>query len=349
MQGWRKIISTEEKVAYLNALLKVGFDTLDFGSFVSPKAIPQMADTDQVVVQLDDSPTKLLAIVANQRGAESAVRHAPIRYLGYPFSVSETFQQRNTNAGIEASVLRVEEIQNLCLKTGRELVVYISMGFGNPYGDLYSEEIVFEWVNRLVGMDINIISLADTVGLATAEQVFRMTAYLVESLPGVEVGVHLHAGPDNWREKLDAAFRAGCRRFDGALGGSAVVQWRVMNWWEIWTRTVWSNSSKKKGCIPASMLKRWKKRTPFRVKYLPDGFCCSHRDSQAAGPGCVPRSCNAGWVLFYRAYRSLAAGTQVLRFAESEWDPLRSCQRLRYTRGLYRRKTQPGKRALPVE
>lgn len=219
MQGWKRIIPTEEKIAYLNALLKVGFHTLDFGSFVSPKAIPQMADTGEVAGKLELSTTKLLAIVANPRGAEAALAFDSISYLGYPFSVSETFQQRNTNAGIEASLGRVEEIQNLCLQKNRELVVYISMGFGNPYGDPYSEEIVFEWVNRLVGMDINIISLADTVGLATPEQVYRMSSYLAESLPGVELGVHLHAGPDNWRDKLDAACRAGCRRFDGALGG----------------------------------------------------------------------------------------------------------------------------------
>lgn len=221
MQGWKKIIPTAKKVEYLNALLEVGFDTLDFGSFVSPKAIPQMADTSQVVKDLDmrTTQTKLLAIVANQRGAEEAIVFDQISYLGFPFSVSETFQVRNTNAGIEASLERVEEIQNLCVKSGKQLVVYISMGFGNPYGDPYSEEIVFEWVNRIVAMDINIISLADTVGLATPVQVYGMTEYLVDALPGTEIGVHLHAGPDNWEEKLQAAVNAGCRRFDGALKG----------------------------------------------------------------------------------------------------------------------------------
>ena len=221
MQGWKKFIPTEMKVEYINSLLKVGFDTIDFGSFVSPKAIPQMADTAEVLKQLDLSAgsSALLAIVANKRGAEDALAFDSIGFLGYPFSVSETFQQRNTNASIEDSMVRVEEIQNLCVKSGKKLVVYISMGFGNPYGDLYSEELVFEWVNRLVGMDISIISLADTVGLASPEQVYRMTEFLVDALPGTEIGVHLHARPDNWSEKLDAAMKAGCLRFDGALRG----------------------------------------------------------------------------------------------------------------------------------
>lgn len=221
MQGWKNIIPTQTKISYINSLLKVGFDTIDFGSFVSPKAIPQMADTADVLKGLDlsGSRSKLLAIVANPRGAEEACVFEQIRYLGFPFSVSETFQQRNTNSSIGQSLERVEEIQNLCLKTGKELVVYISMGFGNPYGDPYDEDVVFEWVNKLVSLDIKTISLADTVGLATPGQVYDMTSYLVESLPGVEVGVHLHSRPDNREEKLDAAVRAGCRRFDGALKG----------------------------------------------------------------------------------------------------------------------------------
>jgi len=221
MQGWKRFIPTEKKIDYINSLLKVGFDTIDFGSFVSPKAIPQMADTKDVIskLQIANYKTKLLAIVANTRGAEEAKAYDQINYLGFPFSVSETFQQRNTNSSIEQSLGRVEEIQNLCVKSGKQLVIYISMGFGNPYGDPYDEEIVFEWVNRLVGMDIGIISLADTVGLATAEQVFDMTSYLVESLPGIETGVHLHSTSVNWREKLGAAVKAGCNRFDGALKG----------------------------------------------------------------------------------------------------------------------------------
>ena len=221
MQGWKTIIPTDKKIAYINSLLKVGFDTIDFGSFVSPKAIPQMADTAEVVqgLQLDNSTSKLLSIVANLRGAEQATLYDQVTYLGYPFSVSETFQQRNTNASIEQSLETVEDINNLCVKTGKQLVVYISMGFGNIYGDPYDEEIVFEWVNKLVARDISIISVADTIGIATAEQVHDVMSYLVESLPGIELGVHLHSTPENWRDKLEAAVKAGCNRFDGALKG----------------------------------------------------------------------------------------------------------------------------------
>ncbi len=221
MQGWKPFIPTERKIEYINSLLQVGFHTIDFGSFVSPKAIPQMADTAEVVKKLDlgEGTTKLLAIVANMRGAEDASVFDEITYLGFPFSVSETFQQRNTNSSISESLSRVEDMQNLCIKTGKQLVVYMSMGFGNPYGDPYDEEIVFEWVNQLVAMDIGIISLADTVGVATAEQVYDMTSYLVESLPGTEIGVHLHSTPNNWKEKLSAAVKAGCKRYDGALKG----------------------------------------------------------------------------------------------------------------------------------
>jgi hydroxymethylglutaryl-CoA lyase len=221
MQGWKTIIPTRQKIAYINSLLRVGFDTIDFGSFVSAKAIPQMADTKEVIEGLDltGSRSKLLAIIANLRGAEEAVVFDQISYLGFPFSVSETFQQRNTNSSIEQSLKRVEDIQDLCLKTGKKLVVYISMGFGNPYGDPWSEEIVFEWVHRMVGMDVDIISLADTVGVASPEQVYDMTSYLVESLPGIEIGVHLHATPLNREMKLEAALKAGCKRFDGALKG----------------------------------------------------------------------------------------------------------------------------------
>lgn len=221
MQGWKNFIPTEKKIQYINSLLKVGFDTIDFGSFVSPKAIPQMADTRNVISNLEirNTNTRLLAIIANRRGAEEASVYEPISYLGFPFSVSETFQQRNTNSSIAESLKRVEEIQNICIKTGKKLVVYISMGFGNPYGDLYDEEIVFNWVEKLVELDIEIISLADTVGIATPEQVYDMTSYLVEALPGTEIGVHLHSTAINWREKLEAAVKAGCKRFDGALKG----------------------------------------------------------------------------------------------------------------------------------
>jgi hydroxymethylglutaryl-CoA lyase len=179
MQGWPHFIPTQKKIEYINALLKVGFDTIDFGSFVSPKAIPQMADTKDVIrnLELGIGNTKLLAIVANEKGAEDAVVFDEITYLGFPFSVSQTFQKRNTNSTIEESLKRLEAIQNLCFINNKELVVYISMGFGNPYGDIYNEAIVFEWVNKLVAIGIKIISLADTVGLATAEQVNSVTKY----------------------------------------------------------------------------------------------------------------------------------------------------------------------------
>ena len=221
MQGWPHFIPTQKKIEYINTLLKVGYDTIDFGSFVSPKAIPQMADTKEVIrnLELGIEGTKLLAIIANERGAQDAVVFEEINYLGFPFSVSETFQKRNTNSSIAESLVRVEEIQNLCVKNRKELVVYISMGFGNPYGDVYNEEIVFDWVNKLVDMDIKIISLADTVGLASKEQVYSITKYLIDLLPETEIGVHLHSTPTNWKEKIDAALQAGCKRFDGALKG----------------------------------------------------------------------------------------------------------------------------------
>jgi hydroxymethylglutaryl-CoA lyase len=221
MQGWKEFIPTEKKIAYLGKLIDVGFDTIDAASFVSPKAIPQMADSAEVIEALEQkgSSSSILTIVANERGAEQACGFSAVRYLGFPFSVSETFQQKNTNAGIEESLTRVENIQKLCLASGKMLVVYISMGFGNPYGDPYNEEIVFEWVNKLVGLDIGVISLADTVGIATPGQVFDMTSHLVELLPGTEIGVHLHSTPNNLEEKLEAAVKAGCRRFDGAING----------------------------------------------------------------------------------------------------------------------------------
>jgi len=221
MQGLKNFIPTEKKIEYINSLLKVGFDTIDFGSFVSARAIPQMADTREVVRSLESgvNNSKLLAIVANLRGAEEASAFDQITYLGFPFSVSETFQQRNTNSSIEESLKRVEEIQNLCINKNKKLVIYISMAFGNPYGDLYDEDIVFNWVEKLVEMDIDIISLADTVGVSTPEQVYDMTSYLAESLPATEIGVHLHSTFENWQQKLDAAAKAGCNRFDGALKG----------------------------------------------------------------------------------------------------------------------------------
>ena len=221
MQGWKNFIPTDKKIEYINSLLKVGFDTIDFGSFVSAKAIPQMADTKEVIgnLNLGISETKLLAMVANLRGAEDASVFDQITYLGFPFSVSETFQQRNTNSSIEESLKRVEEIQSLCINKNKKLVIYISMAFGNPYNDLYDEDIVFNWVEKLVELDIEIISLADTVGVASPGQVYDMTSYLVESLPSTEIGVHLHSTSENWNQKLEAAVKAGCKRFDGALKG----------------------------------------------------------------------------------------------------------------------------------
>lgn len=180
-----------------------------------------MADTREVLQGLDltGSASKLLAIIANVRGAEEAAAYEQISYLGFPFSVSETFQLRNTNSTIEDSLKRVEEIQKICVQNNKQLVIYISMGFGNPYGDAYSEEIVFSWVDKITALGVKIISLADTVGLATPDQVFSITNYLVQQLPQHEIGVHLHSAPHNWKAKIDAALRAGCRRFDGALKG----------------------------------------------------------------------------------------------------------------------------------
>ena len=220
MQGWKSFIPTEKKIAYLRSLLNVGFDTLDCGSFVSPKAIPQMADTKQVISQLSpDGKTKLLVIVANVRGAEEAVKFDNITYLGFPFSISATFQMRNTNSTIEESVQRVEEIQNLCIKNNKELVIYLSMGFGNPYGDEYEEETLLDWADEMVKRNINIISLADTVGLATPDQVDFALSTLIPTYPQATFGVHLHSTGENWKEKLEAAVNAGCKRFDGALKG----------------------------------------------------------------------------------------------------------------------------------
>ena len=219
MQGWHRQISTEEKVNYLNALLQVGFDTIDFGSFVSPKAIPQMADTALLIPQLKPSKSKLLAIVANQRGAEEAVVFDEIDYLGYPFSISETFQVRNTNKTIKDSMELVDSLQELCIKNSKQLVVYISMGFGNPYGDPYNETIALQWVDELVKMDIHTISLADTVGVATPDVITRLFATLIPAYPNVEFGAHFHSAPHNWEEKVAAAYEQGCRRFDSAIKG----------------------------------------------------------------------------------------------------------------------------------
>jgi len=220
MQGWNHSIPTSMKVKYLNALLRVGFHTLDFGSFVSPKAIPQMADTKEVIPQLQlDGQTKLLAIIANQRGAEEAVVYDEISYLGFPFSLSPTFQQRNTNSSMEESMDRIKSIQELCLKNKKELVVYLSMGFGNPYGDVYNDDILLHWTDVMVNEGIGIISLADTVGLASPEQIRFALTTLIPQYPETVIGVHLHSTALNWEAKLVAAYEAGCKRFDGAMKG----------------------------------------------------------------------------------------------------------------------------------
>lgn len=219
MQGWKKFISTEKKIEYLNKLLQVGFHTLDCASFVSAKAIPQMADSKEVLIGLQQSETKLLVIVANKRGADEAVVFDNISYLGFPFSVSPTFQMRNTNSNIEESFVRVEKIQNVCAKSKKELVVYLSMGFGNPYGDDYNEEILLRWTDKIIGLGISTISLADTVGVATPSQISFALNTLIPQYPNVEIGVHLHSTAANWQNKLEAAVDAGCKRFDGALKG----------------------------------------------------------------------------------------------------------------------------------
>lgn len=221
MQGWKNFIPTENKISYINQLLKVGFDTIDFGSFVSHKAIPQMADTKEVISQLsmNDTKTKLLAIIANVRGAEEAAQYDAITYLGFPFSISPTFQMRNTNSTIEHSLNSVVEIKNICDKNKKEPVIYISMAFGNPYGDEYNEDLVLEWITKLAGEGIQIISLADTIGIAQTQQVASLTQKVIDTFPEIEIGVHLHSTQTKWKDKIDAALRQGCLRFDGSLKG----------------------------------------------------------------------------------------------------------------------------------
>lgn len=221
MQGLDKIVPTELKIQYLNSLLKVGFDTIDFGSFVSPKAVPQMHDTIDVVRKLNlyDSDSALLAIVANLRGAEQAIFFDEIDYVGFPFSVSETFQQRNANSSIEQSLIRVEEINNLCLQNNRELIVYLSMAFGNPYGDPWDEEIVAHWSEKLGDIGVHTIALSDTVGVSTPETINRIFSTVMPEFSFIEFGAHLHSNPLNSKEKIIAAYNAGCRRFDSAIMG----------------------------------------------------------------------------------------------------------------------------------
>lgn len=221
MQGVEDFIDTELKIEYINKILAVGFDTVDFGSFVSPKAIPQMKDTETVLDELDltISNTSLLAIIANARGAEKAMKYEEIEYLGYPFSVSETFQRRNTNSSIEESLQIVENIQSLTYRKNKELVVYLSMAFGNPYDDEYSPEIVAEWFEKMAQLGVEKINLSDTIGSATPELITDLFNTLIPAFPNVEIGAHFHTTPDTWEEKVDAAYKAGCQRFDGAIKG----------------------------------------------------------------------------------------------------------------------------------
>ena len=222
MQGIKsRFIPTHTKVQYINSLLRVGFDTVDFGSFVSPKAIPQMRDTADVLSQLDISKTrsKLLAIVANVRGASEASQYKQIDYLGYPFSVSENFQMRNTHKTIVQSVATLQEILVIAQKTGKQVVAYLSMGFGNPYGDPWNVDVVAKWVEKLANMGVKILSLSDTIGSSTPEVIDYLFSNLIPLYSEIEFGAHLHTTPYSWHEKVDAAFKAGCRRFDGAIKG----------------------------------------------------------------------------------------------------------------------------------
>lgn len=221
MQGIKMFIPTEKKVQYIQSLLRVGFDTIDFGSFVSPKAIPQMQDTAEVLSQLDLSKTKskLLAIIANTRGAEQAAEHKEIQYLGFPFSISENFQMRNTHKTIAESIVTLEEILNVAAKSNKEVVAYLSMGFGNPYGDPWNVDIVADWTERLANMGVKILSLSDTVGSSTPEVIDYLFSNLIPAYSNIEFGAHLHTTPDSWFEKIDAAYKAGCYRYDGAIKG----------------------------------------------------------------------------------------------------------------------------------
>ncbi len=221
MQGLHDFIPTEVKTAYINSLLKCNFDTIDFGSFVSPQAIPQLKDTAEVLKNLEiNNSTKLLAIIANERGAQDACNFEEINYLGFPFSISESFQQRNTNSSISESLKRVEAIQNLSKNNNKELVVYLSMGFGNPYGDEWNSDIVIKWCELLYSkFDVKIQALSDTIGIANPDSIDYLFRALIPSLPNVEFGAHLHTVPEKAKIILETAYNAGCRRFDGAIKG----------------------------------------------------------------------------------------------------------------------------------
>ncbi len=219
MQGIKDFIPTTKKVAYLNSLLKVGFDTLDFGSFVSPMAIPQMRDTANVLSQLNDSNTSLLAIVANQRGADEACSFERINFIGYPFSISEIFQQRNTNKSVDQSLTLVEELQIKCERYNKSLIVYLSMAFGNPYLEYWHEDIVAKWGEKLSNLGVKTIALSDTVGVSNPNNIKPLFSLLTQEYPHIEWGAHFHTHLESWREKIETAFNSGCRRFDGAIKG----------------------------------------------------------------------------------------------------------------------------------
>ncbi len=221
MQGIKAFIPTQTKITYIQSLLRVGFDTIDVGSFVSAKAIPQMQDTAEVLANLDLSQTtsKLLAIIANTQGAEAAAKQEAIRYLGYPFSISENFQMRNTHKTIAESLVTLEEILNIAYRSNKDVVAYLSMGFGNPYGDPWNVEIVGEWTEKLATLGVKILSLSDTIGSSTSQVIDYLFSNLIPKYPGIEFGAHLHTTPDKWFEKIDAAYKAGCRRYDGAIQG----------------------------------------------------------------------------------------------------------------------------------
>ena len=221
MQGLKEFIPTEKKIGYLNQLLKVGFYTLDFGSFVSPKAIPQLRDTAEVVegLNMDNTRTKLLSIIVNERGAIDASSFDEITYLGYPFSISNTFQLKNTNTNLEDSIKKIGDIKNIAVTKNKKLVVYIAMGFGNPYLDEWNISIVYRWVEKLKSMGIKTIIFSDTVGISTKSTVESVFSEVAPDFPEIEFGAHFHTGPKTWYEKIDAAYKCGCRRFDGALKG----------------------------------------------------------------------------------------------------------------------------------
>jgi len=268
MQGLHNFIPTELKVEYLNLLLQVGFDTLDFGSFVSPKAIPQMADTAEVLAQLDlsNTNTKLLAIVANLRGVEDAIKHEAVDYLGFPFSISETFQQRNTNSSIMQSLNTVEEMLSLCAKKNKKAVIYLSMGFGNPYGDEWNYGIVEQWADVLVSKGAEILSLADTVGVSTPEKIENILPKLISKFKNTEIGIHLHSTPADRFEKIEAAYRSGVTRIDSALkgfGGCPMAADDLTG--NIATEDVISYLSSKEEILNLNMDK-WREAIAFSVK-----------------------------------------------------------------------------------